>query len=211
MLAPQLAFESNNIYRVLDQLATTRRKRGRDALLIQASLSARRALAQLSREPLVTRTADYIAETLARYELNGLAVMEEIRVDRETILWFVRAECDLLRANGFDQRLIDRIQADMLEVLSSPLTDLPTSMEEQVGQLLTRIDSQLDELYKAAGRSDIYRDIAAVLGVLGGCAVVTVDTAAAAATTGMLSPLLAASLPVGADVFSRAISEVTEG
>lgn len=62
-MAQQIAFEANNIRVLLDRIATTRTKRGRNKLLTQATSAARRALLQLQREPLVQSTAAYVNDT----------------------------------------------------------------------------------------------------------------------------------------------------
>jgi hypothetical protein len=210
MLAQQIAFEANNIRVLLDRITTTRTKRGRNVLLKQATLAAHRALEQLQREPLVQSTATYVYENLQRHELNPWSVLEELRLDRETIRWFIDAECDLLRASGFDRQLIDRLQEDMFDVLSGPIRNIPDTLNDEFTAMLSRMDENLVALNKQAHRSEIHRDLAAVLGILGGCGIVAVDTAAAVATTGLLSPIIAASAPVGAEIITRSVSEALE-
>lgn len=177
---------------------------------MQAQQAALRALEQLRREPLITNTAAYVNETLKRHELNPWAVSEELRVDQATIRWFVEAGCDLLRAQGLRGQLVDGIERDMLTILANPLTELPQSLEERFRVLANRVEQDLMFLQVEIERSDMHRHIAGVLGVLGGCALVAVDTAAAAATTGIAAPLLGVSLPVGAEIISRSLSEVLD-
>jgi hypothetical protein len=207
MLTAQIGFEANNINLVLGQLKSARRSRARNALLDQGLQAAKRALEQLREEPLITRTAEYVTETLARHDFNPWAVSEELRVDRDTIRWFVKAECNLLRAAGFAADLVESIEQDMLAVLSGPLGDPTSSLEEKFQQLADRVDQNLRRLYQEGEHSEAYRTLAAVLGVLGGCAAVAADTAAAAATTGVAAPLLGLSVPLGASIIDQALSE----
>lgn len=208
MLTAQIGFEANNINVALDHLSTERRRQGRKKLLMEAQRAAQRALEQLMREPLVTNTRAYVNDTLKRHEFNPRAVDEELRIDQSTILWFVEAECDLLRAQGLRGQVVDAIERDMLGVLVNPLTDVPESLEAGFRELARRVEQDLAQLQAEGERSEMYRTIAGVLGVLGGCAVVAADTAAAAATTGIAAPLLGVSLPVGAEIISRSLSEV---
>ncbi|MHB1010997.1 MAG: hypothetical protein ACYC1E_17620 [Propionibacteriaceae bacterium] len=69
------------------------------------------------------------------------------------------------------------------------------------------MDQNLRRLYQEGEHSEAYRTLAAVLGVLGGCAAVAADTAAAAATTGVAAPLLGLSVPLGASIIDQALSE----
>lgn len=208
MLTAQIGFEANNINVALDHLSTERRRQGRKKLLMEAQRAAQRALEQLLLEPLVTNTRAYVNDTLKRHEFNPWAVDEELRLDQSTILWFVKAECDLLRAQGLRGQVVDAIERDMLVVLVNPLTDVPESLEAGFRELARRVEQDLAQLQAEGERSEMYRTIAGVLGVLGGCAVVAADTAAAAATTGIAAPLLGVSLPVGAEIISRSLSEV---
>lgn len=207
MLTAQIGSEANNINLVLGQLKSARRRRARNALLDQGLQAAKRALEQLREEPLITRTAEYVKETLARHDFNPWAVSEELRVDRDTIRWFIKAECDLLSAAGLAADLVESIEQDMLTVLAGPLGDPIFSLEAKFQQLAERVDQNLRRLYQEGEHSETYRTLAAVLGVLGGCAAVAADTAAAAATTGVASPLLGLSVPLGASIIDQALSE----
>ncbi len=210
MLTAQIGFEANNINVVLDQLKSTRRRKARNALLDQGLQAAKRALEQLREEPLITRTAEYVGETLARHDFNPWALSEELRVDRDTIRWFVKAECNLLRAEGFAADLVEAIEQDMLAILAGPLGDPTFSLEEKFQQLAVRVDQDLQRLYQQGENSDAHRTLAVVLGVLGGCAAVAADTAAAAATTGVAAPLLGLSVPLGASMIDQALSELLD-
>lgn len=129
MLTAQIGLEANNINVALDHLSTERRRQARRKLLIEAERAAQRALDQLRLEPLVTNTAAYVNDTLKRYEFNPWAVAEELRLDQATIRWFVKAECDLLRALGLRGHVVDGVERDMLEVLAFPLNNVPESRE----------------------------------------------------------------------------------
>lgn len=76
------------------------------------------------------------------------------------------------------------------------------SLGAGIEQLARRVEEDLARLQAEGERSEMYRTLALVLGVLGGCAVVAVDTAAAAATTGVAAPLLEGSLPLGVEIIN---------
>jgi hypothetical protein len=207
MLTAQIGAEANNINQALDRLKTTRRRRTRRQLMTHALLASQRALEELSNEPLVVRTASYVAETMERYGSNALAVAEELRMDKATIRWFVKAECQLLLAEGFDPEVVTAIEEDMLAALADPLNEAPESLEGRFRELSARIEEDLGRLEREGERADMYRHIATVLGVLGGCAVVAANTGAAAGTAGTAAALLAVSIPIGSEMLSRSLSE----
>src|SRR5205823_6634637 len=133
---------------------------------------SQRGLEELRNEPLVTRTASYVTETMERYWGNELAVAEELRMDKATIRWFVKAECRLLLNEGFDPDVVAGIEADMLSVLDDPLSDPPESLEGRFNGLRARIAEDLSQLERDGERAEMHRHIAVVLGVLGGMGVV---------------------------------------
>ena len=210
MLAQQIAFEANNITRLLDELALERRRGRRRDLLQMATRASQRALAQLQREPLVYATSKYVDEAFLRHDLNPWAAREELRGDRETIRWFVNAECDLLRVNGFDERLIDKLRRDIMQAMAEPSGERRDSLSTEFEQLLVRMDDNLRALAEQAADDRVHRNLAAVLGVLGGCGIVAADTAAAVGTAGAGAFLLAASVPVGTEIVTRSAQEALD-
>src|SRR5439155_22773959 len=93
MVTRQIGAEANSMNLALDELKGSRGRRSRRRLLGQALFASQRGLEELRNEPLVTRTASYVTETMERYWGNELAVAEELRMDKATIRWFVKAEC----------------------------------------------------------------------------------------------------------------------
>lgn len=209
-LIAQIGFEANNINLALDQLKSARGRGKRNALVEQGLRAAERALVALQEEPLVTRTRAYVAEALERYDGNPLAVAEELRIDQGTIRWFVKAECALLRAAGFADGLVETIEADMLTVLAKPFTEPPDSLVQDFRLLAQRVNRDLADVRQRGERSEMYRTLAAVLGILGGCGVAVADTAAAAGTAGLAAGMLGLSVAVGVEIVDTVRSELLE-
>ncbi|MCU6479803.1 hypothetical protein [Arthrobacter sp. A2-55] len=210
LLTSQISFEANNINTAIDLLKGTRRKRGRNALLHQGLQAAKRALEVLQQEPLITDTEAFVHETLARFNFNPWGVTEELRMDKSTIRWFVKAECKLLRAKGFDTSLLEVFERDMLAVQDKPLADSIPALTESFLQLQTKVDEHLEQLRVEGEHAEACRTLAVVLGVLGGCGAVAADTAAAASTTGAAAAILGVSLPVGVTMIDHALSELID-